>query len=241
MPINLNINEQNLKAQEGETLLTVARREGIPLPTLCFLEGLSVAGSCRLCLVEVEGSSKLQPACALKVTEGLSVKTATERLKRYRKMIVELLFAEGNHVCAVCVSNGNCELQDLAVQMGVDHIRFSYQFPERKVDLSHPLFGFDANRCVLCTRCVRACDEIEGAHTWDVAGRGQSAHIISDMAQPWGSATSCTSCSKCVAVCPVGALFGKGVSVAEMKHQPAVVDFLASARREQNWHKKEEQ
>jgi bidirectional [NiFe] hydrogenase diaphorase subunit len=235
MPVSVTINDKTYKAKEGETILKTARREGIPLPTLCYLEGLSSYGACRLCLVEVEGNSKLQPACALAVREGLNVHTNTGRLQNYRKMIVELLFAEGNHVCSVCVSNGNCELQDLAVQMGVDHIRYPYQYPERPVDLTHELFGYDANRCVLCTRCLRTCDEIEGAHTWDLAGRGREAKVITDMNQPWGLAESCTSCGKCVAVCPVGALFGKGSSVAEMKHRPGVVDFLATARSSQRW------
>lgn len=235
MPITMTINDKSCKVQEGETVLQVARREGIPIPTLCFLDGLSTYGSCRLCLVEVEGQGKLQPACALAVREGLKVRTDTARLESYRKMIIELLFAEGNHVCSVCVANGNCELQDLAVQLGIDHIRYNYQFPERQVDLTHDLFGYDANRCVLCTRCVRACDEVEGAHTWDLAGRGSEARVITDMNEPWGLAQSCTSCGKCVAVCPVGALFDKGSSVAEMKHYPNIVDFLATARKSGRW------
>ena len=87
-------------------------------------------------------------------------------------MILELLLAERNHVCSVCVANGHCELQDQAAAAGVDHVRYEYQYPLLPVDVSHERFGVDHNRCVLCTRCVRACDEIEGAHTWDVAGRG---------------------------------------------------------------------
>jgi bidirectional [NiFe] hydrogenase diaphorase subunit len=240
MPVSVTINDKAYKAKEDETILQVARREGIPVPTLCYLDGLSTYGSCRLCLVEVEGSSKLQPSCALKVTEGLKVHTDTQRLESYRKMIVELLFAEGNHVCSVCVSNGNCELQDLAVETSMDHVRYSYQFPERQVDLSHPLFGYDANRCVLCTRCLRTCDEIEGAHTWDLAGRGREARVVTDMNQPWGLAESCTSCSKCVAACPVGALFDKGSSVAEMKHRSGVVDFLKIARSDHVWQARKE-
>ena len=102
----------------------------------------------------------------------MDVRTDTERLREYRRMIVELLLAERNHVCSVCVANGHCELQDQAAEQGMDHVRFEYQFPRCRWTLSHDRFGIDHNRCILCTRCVRVCDEIEGAHTWDVAGRG---------------------------------------------------------------------
>jgi bidirectional [NiFe] hydrogenase diaphorase subunit len=97
------------------------------------------------------------------------------------------------------VANGNCELQDLAIEVGMDHSRFPYRFPKREVDISHPLFGIDHNRCVLCTRCVRVCDEIEGAHVWDLAYCGEKDKIIAGMDQPWGSVSACTSCGKCVA------------------------------------------
>ena len=103
------------------------------------------------------------------------VRTDTPALKAHRKLIVELLFAERNHICSVCVLNGACELQDLAAELGVDHIRLKPQYPKLPVDLSHERFGLDHNRCILCTRCVRVCDEVEGAHTWDVAGRGRNS------------------------------------------------------------------
>src|SRR5262245_13037508 len=167
----LTIDGKLVSAREDETLLAAAREAGITIPTLCHLDGLSEAGACRLCLVEVAGSARLHPACVTRVREGLEVRTDTEQLRAYRRMIIELLFAEGNHVCSVCVANGHCELQDLAIAVGMDHVRYDYLFPRRAVDISHPRFGVDSNRCVLCTRCVRVCDEVEGAHTWDVAGR----------------------------------------------------------------------
>ena len=139
---------------------------------MSHLQGVGDVGACRLCLIEIAGSTKLQPACVTKVTEGMEVQTNSDRLQKYRRTIIEMLFAEGNHICSVCVANGNCELQDLAIEMGMDHVRLDYHFPDRKVDISHDRFGVDHNRCVLCTRCVRVCDEIEGAHTWDMAGRG---------------------------------------------------------------------
>ena len=219
----------------GETIFSVAWDNGIHIPRLCHVGGVSDVGACRLCLVEVEGQRKLAAACMTPVQEGMVVRTNTDRLKEHRKMIVELLFAERNHVCAVCVMNGACELQDLATEMGVDHVRLRYQFPKLKVDTSHERFGIDQNRCVLCTRCVRVCDEVEGAHTWDVFGRGSGSLIISDLGEPWGDSESCTSCGKCVQVCPTGAMFSKGKTVAEMRKDRGFLKYIVTAREKHEW------
>lgn len=226
----LKIDGRDLSGNEEETILDLARENGIFIPTLCQIDGLSIAGACRLCLVEVKGWRKLVPACATYIDEGMEVFTDTEQLRHYRRMILELLFSEGNHVCAVCVSNGNCDLQDLAQQLGMEHVRFPNLQPVRTVDMTHERFVIDRNRCVLCGRCVRVCDEIEAAHTWDFKGRGVDARVIPDLDIPWGDSNTCTSCGKCVNVCPTGALVVKGNAQGEMLKRREFLAYLYDMR-----------
>lgn len=228
--VTLKINDIDVSGQEDETVLDVAREHDIYIPTMCHLEGLSSIGACRLCLVEVRGMSKLVTACTVRVTEGMEVYTETERLKKYRQMLVEMLFSEGNHICSVCVTNGHCDLQWMARKLGIDHLRLPYLNPQRDLDASHKYFAFDHNRCILCTRCVRVCGEVEGAHTWDVGGRGIESCVVTDLNQPWGDSQTCTSCGKCVQVCPTGALFEKGKAVAEMSKRRAFLTYLTTMR-----------
>jgi len=193
----LVIDEQEVSARAGQTILEVARENEIDIPTLCHLDGLSEVGACRLCLVEIKGQNKLLPACVTTVQEGMEISTATDRLKTHRRTILEMLFAERNHICSVCVSNGHCELQSLAQQQGLTHVRLPYRNPELGVDASHERFTLDHNRCILCTRCVRVCAEVEGAHIWDVMGRGTDSIIISDLHQPWENPLAPAAASAC--------------------------------------------
>lgn len=228
--VTLRIDGQDVGARDDQSILKVAAENGIRIPSLCYLDGLSTWGACRMCMVEVEGSPKLVTACSTLIGEGMRISTNSERLQRYRRMILELLFAERNHVCSVCVSNGHCELQDLAMQCGMDHVRVAYRNAPYEIDSSHDLFRVDHNRCVLCTRCVRVCSEIEGAHTWDVMGRGVDCQVITDLNQPWGESESCTGCGKCVQVCPTGALVKKGTAAGEMQKQGNFLPYLAQMR-----------
>jgi bidirectional [NiFe] hydrogenase diaphorase subunit len=229
--VTLTVDGQLVSARQGDTLLQVIQEQGGHVPTLCEFQGLSSVGACRLCLVEIAGRPRPAAARVTVAEEGLDVLTTSERIVRYRRMTLELLLAERNHVCSVCVMNGQCELQDRAAEAGID-----YPWPTNlRVDASHSLFVFDENRCVLCTRCVRICDELEGVHTWDLAGRGSGTRVITDMAMPWGDSITCTSCGKCVQVCPTGALFREGVTIAEMTKDREKLTFLSDARRDRIW------
>lgn len=228
--VTLKIDGQDLSARADETIIEVCRENRIPIPSLCYLDGLSIWGGCRLCVVELDGQSRLFAACSTRVAEGMQIQTNTERLQRYRRTIIELLFAERNHVCSVCVSNGHCELQWHAQKCGVDHVSVPYRKVSYAVDSSHEMFRLDPNRCILCTRCVRVCDEIEGAHTWDVMGRGSDCRVITDLAAPWGDSDTCTSCGKCVQVCPTGALVKQGTSAGEMVKDQHFLPILARRR-----------
>ncbi|MCK8600384.1 bidirectional hydrogenase complex protein HoxU [Desulfoferrobacter suflitae] len=228
--LTFKIDDRDVSAREDETILAVARQNNIYIPTLCHLDGLSERGACRLCIVEIKGSPKLVPACVTRGREGIEVITNSERIADYRRKILELIFTERNHVCSVCVSNGHCELQQLAVNLGMTHVHYDYLYPRLAIDASHERFSLDHDRCVLCLRCVRVCDEIEGAHTWDVMKRGINSRVITDLNQPWGSSSTCTGCGKCVQVCPTGALSEKGKSVAEMVKRRQFLPYLQLMR-----------
>ncbi len=225
--LSVRIDGELVNATEGQSILQVARAANKYIPTLCYLEGLTSVGACRLCIVEVSGVGRLLPACTTPVQDGMSVTTNSPKLARYRRITLELLFAERNHTCSVCVSNGHCELQSMAKTLGVTSIRYPYNFPKMPVDMSHARYVLDHNRCILCTRCVRVCAEVEGAHVWAVTARGIQSRIVSDLNQQWGDAQNCTSCGKCVQTCPTGALAEKGFAVEEMTKRNDNISALA--------------
>ena len=227
--ISIRIDGELVTVRESQTVLEAARDHGKYIPTLCYLKGLGATGACRVCMVEVAGTDRLLAACTTPVQDGMSIRTSSTRLEEYRKMAIELLLVERNHTCSVCLSNGDCELQELARWLEITHIRYSYNNPRLPVDMSHPRFVLDHNRCILCTRCVRVCAELEGAHVWETSARGIASRLISDMADDWGDAHNCTNCGKCAEVCPTGALTHKDPILRRSK-RPDLISELQHKR-----------
>jgi len=206
--IRLTINGRGVQGKEGDTVLDVCRANDIYVPTLCHLEGLSSVGACRLCVVEIAGERRINPACTYPARDGLVVKTTSEQLEKYRRMILELIFTERNHFCMFCAQSGDCELQALAYRYQMDHVRYPYTFPSLPVDTLNDYLVLDHNRCILCGRCVRICSEVVGLHTLDFGRRGFRTVVCADLDQPLGE-SSCISCGACVQACPTGAIFSK--------------------------------
>ena len=228
--LSIRIDGQLIMAEEGLTILQAAKANGKYIPTLCALDGLTPVGACRVCLVEVSGVDRLFPACTTPIQDGMSVVTSSARLARYRRISVELLLIERNHTCAVCVSNGHCELQAMATSLGVNTVELAYNYPKLGMDTSHPRYVLDHNRCILCTRCVRVCAEVEGANVWEISARGINSRLVAELDGPWGDSKACTKCGKCVQVCPTGALAEKGLGVEEMVKSHENIKWLAVKR-----------
>jgi len=206
--ITLTINDRQVKGKKRDTVLEICQANGIDVPTLCHLDGISDVGACRMCVVEIEGERRPVPACTYPARDGLVVKTHTEQLEKYRRQILELIFTERNHFCMFCEQSGDCELQKLAYRYQMDNVRYPYTFPSLPVDSLSDYLVIDHNRCVLCGRCIRVCSEIEANHTLDFAKRGWRTMVSADLEQPLGE-SSCTSCGACVQACPAGAIFSK--------------------------------
>ncbi|MBI3946494.1 MAG: molybdopterin-dependent oxidoreductase [Armatimonadetes bacterium] len=206
--ISLTINGKQVKGERGDTILKVCERSDIYVPTLCHYGGVHEVGTCRMCVVEVQGGRALTTACTTPAEDGMIVKTESDAIQSLRRATLELLFSERNHYCMFCEASGDCELQALAYRHGMDSVRYPNLYPKMELDTSHPYLALDQNRCVLCRRCVRVCAELVGAHSLGMRERGIETLLAADGGEPL-SASSCVSCGACVQVCPTGALFDR--------------------------------
>ncbi|HEY3377602.1 MAG TPA: NADH-dependent [FeFe] hydrogenase, group A6 [Armatimonadota bacterium] len=203
--ITLTINGKQVTATAGQTLLQVCRAQGIDIPTLCYMEDLFPSGACRMCVVEVEGVRGLVPSCAFPAADGQVVSTHSPRARRARKTIVELLLANHPQECLTCVRSGKCELQTLAQDLGVRECRYEGLRREYPIDASSVSLVRDPEKCILCGRCVRVCEEVQGVAAIDFTNRGFQTVIAPAFNTNLGT-TACVNCGQCILVCPTGAL-----------------------------------
>jgi [NiFe] hydrogenase diaphorase moiety small subunit len=208
--IKLKIDGKQITARAGETILDAADNNGVYIPRLCAHPELKPWGSCRVCMVKVNG--RAQAACTQPVTAGAVVENNTPELLNIRRTLIEMLFVEGNHFCPTCEKSGNCELQAMAYRHGISSPRFPYMFPKRELDATHPDILIERNRCILCARCIRASQELDGKHVFDFAGRGAHKHIVVDAETLANTDAAITD--KALDVCPVGSLMKKRVGFA---------------------------
>lgn len=208
--VELTIDGRRVAGRSGQTILEAAKENGIRIPTLCYHSRLPITGACRVCVVEVEGAPRLEASCATPIREGMIVLTDSERVRRARRMVVELLITRHKVHCLTCESNGNCLLQDLAYEMEIemDSLSFEIEEPDEPVDDSSPAIIRDPSKCILCGRCVAACQDERAEHILGFVGRGSDVRIASGMSQPLFD-TDCTYCGECLQVCPTGALMEK--------------------------------
>jgi len=223
MIFNIEVNNKIIKAKRGETILNALERNGIKVPTLCYMRELSPTGACRMCVVEVEGKEHLVTACSHPVEEWMKINTHSPRVVSARKSIIEMLLANHPDDCLYCVRNVKCELQRYAAELNVKDRRFSVHQNRKKTDSSSASISVDPGKCILCGRCVRVCDEVQGVNTLDFVKRGVETAIGTTFSKSL-SLSNCIYCGQCVMVCPTAALVGKDhiAQVVKNIHRPEI-------------------
>ena len=209
--ITFTMDGVEIKAAPGQTIMEAADEAGVYIPRLCYLKGLSPHGSCRVCVVNVNG--RPQASCTQPVANGLTVENNTEEIAQMRKDLIDMLFVEGNHFCPFCEKSGNCELQAVAYRMGITAPKYPYQFPQREIDASHPDIYLDLNRCILCARCIQTSRDMDGKSVFEFVNRGPHKKI-SVNAQAKLADTEMDITDKVVDSCPVGSILKKRVGFA---------------------------
>jgi formate dehydrogenase major subunit len=211
--VTLIIDGMQVTAPAGSTIMRAAAEAGISIPKLCATDIVKQFGSCRLCLVEIDGRPGTPASCTATVAEGIVVHTQTERLKRLRRNIMELYISDHPLDCLTCAANGDCELQDMAGAVGLREVRYGLDGANHlndKKDASNPYFTYDPAKCIVCSRCVRACEEVQGTFALTIAGRGFDSRVAAGMAEPFLQ-SECVSCGACVQACPTATLTEKSV------------------------------
>ena len=208
MNFYITVNNREIEAVKGETVLQALKRNGITVPTLCNMEGFTPTGACRLCMVEVKGKADLMPACSYPVEEWMEVQTHTARVTQARRVIVELLLAGHPDDCLYCERNCHCELQNLAYELNIRERKHKGHKVHKIKDLSSPAILRDPSKCILCGRCVRVCEEVIGCTALEFSSKGNQAGITTTCGRNMNLST-CITCGQCVLVCPTSALYEK--------------------------------
>ena len=214
--VSLFIDGHPVTVPEGTSIMRASMEAGTKIPKLCATDSLESFGSCRMCLVEIEGRNGTPASCTTPVAPGMKVRTHTDKLRQLRRGVMELYISDHPLDCLTCSANGNCELQDTAGEVGLREVRYGYEGENHLAavtDFSNPYFNFDASKCIVCSRCVRACEEVQGTFALTVEGRGFSSKIAAGMDEPFLT-SECVSCGACVQACPTATLMEK--SVVEM-------------------------
>ena len=201
------IDNLNVLIEDEKNLLELARKANIELPTFCYHSEISVYGACRMCMVDIDGKGVV-PACSTKPEDGMVIRTNTSQIRELRKMIIELMLASHDQNCTTCPKSGDCRLQNIAKQLGVDKIRFKQMKTDQEIDLSSDSIVRDPGKCILCGDCVRVCSEIQAVGALDFAYRGAEARVVTSFNKGIGE-VECVNCGQCVKICPVGALMPK--------------------------------
>jgi formate dehydrogenase major subunit len=212
--VTLTIDGRSVTVPEGTSVMRAATESGGNIPKLCATDSLKSFGSCRLCLVEIEGARGTPASCTTPVGEGMKVHTQTERLQKLRKGVMELYISDHPLDCLTCSDNGDCELQDNAAAVGLRDVRFGYSGDTHlglATDTSNPYFDFDPSKCIVCSRCVRACDEVQGTFALTIDGRGFGSKVSAGLASDNFLGSECVSCGACVQACPTATLQEKGM------------------------------
>ncbi len=211
--VTLTIDGQEVSVTPGQTVLEAARSLGIYIPTLCHYANTTNVGACRVCVVEVENARSLVASCCMPVSPGMVVRTNTPAVRAAQKMIIELLWSSGDHNCLTCEQNGACELQNLIYWLKIDKPRFAIEPPGHAMDESNTMISRDLNKCVLCGRCIRACNEIQVNEVLDFSMRGSYAKVGPAFDADYIDST-CVFCGECLQVCPTGAITFKQAKFA---------------------------